>query len=207
MWRHLPSVFGGRPNLPAELVFEPLAETSVPEAPPVLSSPTLVPDLVGLPSTEARRLGRQSRLTLEVLERGTSEGLWGRVLEQDPAPGVALDDSAVVAITVGARPHVTVPDLRGRGEEEALSILREAGLGAARRNARRSDRVPDGCIVRTRPRAGASLPVGSRVSYVVATGMRDVDRSHKRDQRRARVGRLPDGSFLSLPEPRGGPRR
>jgi len=206
MWRHLPSVFGGRPSVPAELVFEPPAEPPVPEAPPVVS-PSLMPELVGLPSTEARRLARQSRLRLEVLERGTSEGLWGRVLEQDPAPGAALDDSTVVALTVGARPHVTVPDLRGRGEEEALSMLRESGLGAARRNARRSDRVPDGCIVRTRPRAGASVPVGSRVAYVVATGVRDVDRSHKRDQRRARVGRLPDGSFLSLPEPRGGPRR
>jgi len=207
MWRHLSSVFGGRPNVPAELVFEPPAEPSVPEAPPVLSSPSLVPDLVGLPSTEARRLARQSRLTLDVLEHGTSEGLWGCVLEQDPAPGALLDDAKVVAITVGARPKVTVPDLRGRGEEEALSMLREAGLGAARRNARRSDRVPDGCIVRTRPRAGASLPMGSRVAYVVATGVRDVDRSHKRDRRRARASRLPDGSFLSLPEPRGGPRR
>jgi serine/threonine-protein kinase len=172
-----------------------------------LSSSTLVPDLVGLPSTEARRLARQSRFTLEVLERGTSEGLWGCVLEQAPVPGASLDDSTAVSITVGARPHVTVPDLRGREEEEALSMLREAGLGAARRNARRSDRVPDGCIVRTRPRAGASLPMGSRVSYVVATGTREVDSSHKRVQRRARVGRLPDGSFLSLPEPRGGPRR
>jgi serine/threonine-protein kinase len=138
---------------------------------------------------------------LEVEEAGTNESRWGRVLAQDPPPGVALDASTVVVVTVGARPHVTVPDVRGREEEEGLAMLREAGLGAGRRIARRSDRVPDGCIVRTRPRAGVDIPLGSRVSYVVATGLRDAGRSQKRD-RRTRVSRLPDGSFLSMPESR-----
>ncbi len=205
MWRHLPSVLGGAPAVPVESTLEPLTEPTTDEPTPGAPSPVFVPELVGLPSTEVRRLARQQQFALEVEETGTNEGQWGRVLEQDPPPGVALDASTVVVITVGARPSVTVPDVRGREEEEALSMLREAGLGAARRIARRSDRVPDGCIVRTRPRAGVDIPLGSRVSYVVATGLRDAGRSHKRD-RRTRVGRLPDGSFLSLPEQRGGPR-
>ena len=81
MWRHIPTVFGGRPALPAEL-------------------------------------------------------------PQRPAPDTLAGPDGSVIITVGAHPRVAVPDIRGRDEDDALSVLREAGLGADRRAARRSDRVP-----------------------------------------------------------------
>ena len=136
MWRHIPTVFGGRPALPAEL-------------------------------------------------------------PQRPAPDTLAGPDGSVIITVGAHPRVAVPDIRGRDEDDALSVLREAGLGADRRAARRSDRVLEGHVVRTRPRAGTEVATGTRISYVVAAGPRDVAHGgRRRDRRSRRVARMSDGSFL-----------
>lgn len=205
MWRHLPPVLGGRQPLSNEpSAVQPTDPTSAPAPAPV----PLVPDLVGLPSTDARRLARAARLAATVEERVSSEGLWGRVLEQDPVPGATGAPEGVVTLFVGARPRVPVPDIRGRDEDEALSMLREVGLGADRRAARRSDRVPEGCVVRTRPRAGTEVAIGSHVSYVVAAGPTETTvRGHKRDRTTARATRLADGSFLLTSKGRGEPRR
>jgi hypothetical protein len=210
MWRQFPTLPTGRSTLPDE----PAAGTEGPReagasrldevtamgvAPERSPGPDGIPDLLGLPSTEARRLARLHGLQVEVVERGTDREDWGRVLEQSPAPGSSGATDEPLVLTVGSRPHVIVPELRGRDEDEALSMLREAGLGAARRATRRSDRVPEGCIVRTRPRAGAEVPAGSAVSYVVASGPKESGGRHG-PRHRARPSRLPDGSFLSLPE-------
>jgi serine/threonine-protein kinase len=146
-------------------------------------------------------MARLAGLPVEVVEQPSAPELWGQVLGQEPAAGVALQARGQLTITVGARPHVTVPDVRGRDEEEALSLLHDAGLGAARRATRRSNRVPEGCIVRTRPRPGAEVVTGSTVSYVLAAGRRDSGADRKGARQRVHVGRLPDGAFLSLPEP------
>jgi serine/threonine-protein kinase len=118
---------------------------------------------------------------------------------QDPAPGVLLAPGDTVTITVGARPAVVVPDVRGGEEAEMLAVLRDAGLRPERRVARRSDRIPEGHIVRTRPRAGSSVPYGTKVTCVVATPRPLHGKRARRQERRVRVRRLPDGSFLSLP--------
>jgi beta-lactam-binding protein with PASTA domain len=200
MWRSLSTVLGGHHRLSLE---QPL------DSPVVSSGPTTAqahavwpaPDLVGLPIAEARRRVRLAGAAIEVTERAASGGLWGRVLAQTPVAGEAVSSDGAIALVIGARPHVTVPDVRGRDEDDALSLLREVGLGTAGRATRRSDRVPEGRVVRTRPRAGADVPVGSLVSYVVAAA--PWTRGHARrdtDRRRVRVGRLPDGSFQAFPD-------
>lgn len=201
MWRSLSTVLRGRPPLPVDAHIEqlPSLEPTL-EAPVVAPPPRVAPDVVGLTSSDARRLGRMGGQRVFVIERTASRALWGRVLEQEPAAGSPLASDGMLVLTVGARPHVTVPDVRGRAEDDALSMLRQAGLGTARRAARRSDRVPEGHVVRTRPRAGAEVPIGSLVSYVVAAEPRPERASHHRDQRRVRATRLPDGSFRSYPD-------
>jgi serine/threonine-protein kinase len=195
MWRHhFPAVFGGGIPLPTELSPRQPSATEHDEA--GLLQPVAVPDLVGLPSTDARRLARAHGFSVTVEEHHSSEGLWGRVLSQDPAPGASGAPDSILTLSVGTRPRVPVPDVRGRDEEEALSILREAGLGTARRAIRSSDRVPEGCVVRTRPRHGAEVATGSRISYVVASSPREDGRGRKHGRRAPRAARLADGSFL-----------
>jgi beta-lactam-binding protein with PASTA domain len=156
------------------------------------------PDFRGMASHDARRIGRASDLHVWVVTRSTEQALWDRVVAQDPAPGVALKPGDAVTITVGARPAVVVPDVRGGEEAEMLAVLRDAGLRPERRVARRSNSVPEGYILRTRPRAGSTVPHGTKVTYVVATPPPLYGKQARR-QKRVRVRRLPDGAFPSSP--------
>jgi len=186
MWRHLSTVLASRRPVP--IVAVEVIQTTEPRSTPV-------PDFVGMPLAEARRVARLKGQQVYVIERATTHGLRGRVLEQAPLPGEAPDADAILMLTVGARPHVIVPDVRGRAEDDALSMLRQAGLGTARRATRRSDAVSEGLVIRTRPRAGAEVPAGSLVSYVVAAGPRSTQRRRRDDRTWARVRHMPDGSF------------
>jgi len=159
----------------------------------------IAPDLRGMAAQDARRIGRMSELHVLVSRHTTTEALWGRVVAQHPEPGVALRPGDTLSITVGERPSVLVPDVRGIEEAAMLTALRDAGLRPERRIARRSDRVPEGHIVRTRPRAGATVPHGTKVTYVVATPRPLRATQARRHERRVRARRLPDGSFMRSP--------
>ncbi len=202
MWRAHFSLSDGPSSLPSwrsRTPLPPMPASGPDEADGNALSPATAPDLVGLALHEARRMARQAGLSTVIEEQAASRGTWGNVLEQRPAPGALLGDGTAVTLVVGAKPHVVVPDLRGFEEDVALSILRQAGLGSARRAVRASNKVPEGYVVRTRPRAGAEVALGSHVSYVVAAGPR-TGRPSRRQRHRTRVGRMPDGSFLSLPD-------
>jgi beta-lactam-binding protein with PASTA domain len=144
---------------------------------------------------EARRQASLASQRVYTIELGTDQGSWGRVLEQQPAAGAAPAPDGILVLTVGARPNVTVPDVRGRVESEALATLRDAGLGATRRVIRHSDKVPEGHVIRTRPRAGAEVPAGSHVSCIVADAPRPSGRERRGERGRVRAVRPPDGSF------------
>lgn len=173
----------------------PVESADSTQAPWTLSAP----DLRGMAMQEARLIGRLSDLHVSIEAHATEEALWDRVVAQDPFPGATLRPGDTLKITVGRRSTVLVPDVRGGEEDEMLGVLREAGLRPDRRVTRRSDNVPEGHIVRTRPRAGSSVPHGTKVAYVVATPRAAHGRSARRHERRLRASRLPDGSFLSLP--------
>ncbi len=165
---------------------------------PTLGSVT-VPDLVGMSSQDARRTARLSELGLFLEEKPADSGLRGRVIRQDPEPGTLARPGDVIDAQVGGRPGVAVPDVRGADEQDALVSLRTAGLTPTRRVVRRSSSVAPGLVIRTRPRAGTEVPVGTRVSYVIASAARE-RASAKRAARRSRVRWIPDGAFLSMPD-------
>lgn len=189
MWRSPDTVLGGQPGEPAEPSTDEgqLAATTV--------APAATPDFVGLSLMEARRHARLVGLHVEALERITGEDEWGQVLAQEPAAGIVPRSDATVSLTVGVRPHVRVPDVRGRSEDDALALLRAAGFGSTRRVVRKSDKVPEGHVVRTRPRAGSQVPAGSRISYVLADAPRPTGRERHGEKHRVRAVRMPDGSF------------
>jgi len=189
MWRSPDPVLGSQPSEPAE------ASTDEGRLAGTKMAPAATPDLVGLSLMEARRQARLIGLHVEALERISGEDEWGRVLEQEPAAGSAPGRDASVSLTVGVRPHVRVPDVRGRSEDDALAVLRAAGFVSTRRVVRKSDKVPEGHVVRTRPRAGSQVSAGSRISYVLADAPRPTGRERHGEKHRVRAVRMPDGSF------------
>jgi len=166
---------------------------------PSVTGWVLVPELVGTSSQDARRIARLAKLGLLFEDQAVDPGLRGRVLRQKPEPGAQVRPGDVVEVWIGARRGVVVPDVYGADEQDALVSLRSAGLSPARRCIRRSNSVGQGLVIRTRPRAGKEVPVGTRITYVVASAPR-VRAPVRRQGKRDRVRRMPEGSFLSMPE-------
>ena len=162
------------------------------------SGPIAAPDLIGMSPQDARRTAHLAEIDLILEEHPAERGLRGRVFRQDPAPGARVRPGDVIDAWVGARPGVAVPDVEGVEEQDALAALRSAGLYPSRRVVRRSRSVPQGLIIRTRPRAGTAVPIGTRVTYVVASQPR-ARASDKREARRAHARQVPGESFISLP--------
>ncbi len=173
------------------------ADPSVPATTPEPQGPVSAPDLVGMSTSDARRVARLAGLHIEVQEQPAREDLWGQVLSQEPQPGVEVVAGGVIAIEIGGRPHVMVPDLRGRDESEATTMLRAMGLAAERRGTRRSDKVPEGHVLRTWPRADTGVAIGSRVAYVVAVGPR-VKPGRARRESAAHPRWLPAGRLVHV---------
>jgi serine/threonine-protein kinase len=101
------------------------------------------------------------------IEARPQGGVAGTVIEQDPAPGEALDRGATITIfvTQGAR-QVTVPDVKGMPVDQARQVLRQAKLepgDVVYRNV--AGREPDR-VVSTNPAAGRSVDEATRVEIV-----------------------------------------
>ena len=205
MWRTLPHVQAVDPGMPDEDGARRPAIVAMPDHEPDLDASSRLrgtlgaPDLRGMAEHDARRIGRMSELRVLVTAHTAQPALWDRVVAQDPAPGVSMRPGESLTITIGARPTVEVPDVRGGEEAESLAMLRDAGLRPEHRVARRSDSVQEGHIVRTRPRAGTTVPHGTKVTYIVATARPLHGRQARRQEKRVRLRRHPDGSSLSLP--------
>ena len=203
MWRTVPTTDDPGSTVSGDGEGPPLSAGPVPVPLPDRQDPTeplgtlAAPDLRGMAAPDARRIARMSDLHVVVSTHATEEALWDRVVAQEPAPGVALRPGDTVMIKVGERPTVLVPDVRGGEETEMLVVLRDAGLRPARRVPRRSDSVPEGHVVRTRPRAGSSVPQGTKVTYIVATPRPVHGKRARRHEERVRLRHRPDGSHPS----------
>lgn len=200
MWRTAPTFSGPGQPVPANPGFggPGMAGTRLDPAQPRAGS-LPAPDFVGMTPQDARRYARFAEVRLVVEERPTDSGLRGRVFRQEPAPGADVQPGDCVTAFVGARPLVAVPDVSGIDEPEALATLRAAGLTPSRRALRRSSSVPVGHVVRTRPRAGSMVAVGTRIAYVVAVAPRPKRAQARRESRRGRDRWLAEGAFMTMP--------
>jgi len=94
----------------------------------------------------------------------------GRVIDQDPEPLELAEEGSTVTITVGRSPRqVLVPNVVGEQEDEARTIITEAGLevGDVRLVA---DPAEPGTVISQNPLPDTEVARGSPVSLVVSTG-------------------------------------
>jgi beta-lactam-binding protein with PASTA domain len=93
----------------------------------------------------------------------------GAVIRLRPAPGTVLTVGAPVTVVVSRGPApVTVPDVRGMRQAEAVAALTRAGLNVQVR--RQFDgQIAGGRAIGTDPRAGTGLARGTNVTLLVST--------------------------------------
>ncbi|MEZ5935103.1 MAG: PASTA domain-containing protein [Alphaproteobacteria bacterium] len=140
----------------------------------VLAEGLEVPGLVGLSLQEAGAELAKKLMRLGKVERQTTAGGDGRIIDQSPAPGAAASLGISVDVTVSEPP--TVPDLRGLDPEAVASRLAEKNLVLANVDFQLSASQPDQTVLSQDPAAGSPAADGGRISVVLAVTAPPPDR-------------------------------
>ncbi|MBA2460656.1 MAG: Stk1 family PASTA domain-containing Ser/Thr kinase [Actinobacteria bacterium] len=130
-----------------------------------------VPDVEGLQESLAVAQIRERGLEPNVRREPRSDVARGIVAEQDPQPPQRADRGTFVTIVVSSgKPKVRVPNLVGRGRDEAVALLSDVNLQANVVEVN-SPREP-GVVLATAPKAGETVVEGTQVRLNVSKGPR-----------------------------------
>jgi serine/threonine-protein kinase len=131
-----------------------------------------VPNLVGKTLTDAQALATQNGLTAVAAAFAQASGAAANtVISQDPPAGGKIAEGGQIKLTLAAGAETaTVPDLRGKTEQEAFSLLAAAGLTLGPKTDAFDPIIPAGQIVSQVPPAGVIANKGTAVSYVLSKG-------------------------------------
>jgi beta-lactam-binding protein with PASTA domain len=135
-----------------------------------------VPDIVGLSQADA--VAALEGVDLVVGEGTRVEDASPRdtVLDQDPAAGTSVDARTAVDVTLSSGPtSITVPDVKGLPEADAVAVLSDAGLVVASTEQKTNASVPAGEAVKTAPPAGSEVDAGSSVVLTISRGPKQVE--------------------------------
>jgi len=128
------------------------------------------PDFVGRREAAALALAERRGVVLEMDYHETDEYEAGRVIDQLPEPETEVPAGTTVQVTVATQVEtVIVPDVHGIKEAKALEQIEDSGFKAGIRFTA-ADQLPEGYVIATDPRAGASTTRGALVDYTVSTG-------------------------------------
>lgn len=138
---------------------------------PIFPHSVNVPRLLGNSLSEARQEIESVGLAIadtEVVSHPETPS--GRIVWQDPPPGVAVPEGARVTISVSRGPRpIQVPDVIGYDREIAIQLIEAAGLTVARVDTGVAP-AERGVVVSSDPTAGRSLNPGSGVGLFVSVG-------------------------------------
>jgi serine/threonine-protein kinase len=148
------------------LVFRLLSAPATPTAAQVT-----VPNFVGKDLAAAQALATQTGITVNPTVAQASGAVVNSVVSQDPQPGTKIDRGGTVNVTVAAGAEtVAVPELRGKTEVEAVTLLVGAGLQPGTKTEVFDPVVPAGQIIRQSPVAGVLANKGTAVDYDLSKG-------------------------------------
>jgi serine/threonine-protein kinase len=131
-----------------------------------------VPDVTGMTADEAATTLADAALTAVPVEAYAADIPAGDVADQDPAPGALVTPLSEVFVTVSlgkGTTSVTVPDVVGLREADAVDEMEAAGLMVTTARAY-SDDVAAGRVIGQAPEAGASVDDGAAAGLLVSLG-------------------------------------
>jgi eukaryotic-like serine/threonine-protein kinase len=132
-----------------------------------------VPLVEGLRQDNAETIIEDAGLVAKVIEGPDDKVRAGFVADQDPEAGTEISDGGQVTIFVSTGPRKTVvPDVLGLKYEDAIRVLRDAGLDWRRRDVFSDKR--DGRVVGQDPESGEEVVEGTTVLLRVSKGAEEV---------------------------------
>lgn len=128
-----------------------------------------VPDLSGM-TQAAAQAALDNAGFVAAIEPGNSASVpKGQVMGQAPQPGAMVPAGTSVGVTISQGPAaVPVPDVVGKTEGEATTLLRNSGLKVA--VVTNNNPAPDGEVYSQAPVQGTLVAPGSTVSILVSSG-------------------------------------
>lgn len=138
------------------------------------SPPTTVPNLFNTSvAVVAPGLLAAADLNLGTVTYATSGTIIvGNIISQNPAAGTTVgEDSSVSVVVSSGLPALTVPDLFGLTQDQAVTLLLSLGLVPGAIGSAPSKFVPPNQVQTQNPSAGAPVAVGTIVSFVLSLGI------------------------------------
>jgi len=141
----------------------------------ICSSPTVVPDLVGMPREEAEAALKAANLTVgpEMFMTCSSDQA-GMVVSQEPAAGGVVNPGSIVLLAI-CTTAVTVPDLAGMPQADAEAALKTANLTVGTKTYVTDNSAQPGTVISQQPAAGNYVDPNSAVSLVICSGHTGLD--------------------------------
>ncbi|MGH2747760.1 MAG: Stk1 family PASTA domain-containing Ser/Thr kinase [Actinomycetota bacterium] len=93
--------------------------------------PVAIPEVVGLPTAEAKKILKDAGLVPVVAEAYSDEVKAGKVIAIAPGAGVSVDEGSEIEVTVSLGPEfkkVKMPDVRNMNVDAAVKKLEDLGL-------------------------------------------------------------------------------
>jgi len=134
-----------------------------------------IPDLQNFLQADAedRLKGENLQTTIETEVSADVEE--GRVIRTDPAPGTKVEEGSTVVLVVSAGPdQVTIPDVRGKTQQEAIDALEALGLRVTGFESDNDPEIEKGRATKTNPEVGTALAKDSEVILFVSSGQVDL---------------------------------
>jgi serine/threonine protein kinase/beta-lactam-binding protein with PASTA domain len=125
-----------------------------------------VPNIVGMQLKDAKAALEQAGLVARPQERESDEQK-NKVLESNPAPGIKLEAGQPVTLYYSDGPE-QVPDVRGKTQQQAEQILRDAGFDPEARPEPDTTQ-PKGTVVDQFPQSPETRKQGEKVLIFVST--------------------------------------
>ncbi len=128
-----------------------------------------VPDVLGLSEQDARRRVSRSGLRARIDTESSRKVPEGNVIRSDPGPGTAIERGSRVTLVMSSGPQqVTVPDVTGQDQQDAVDRLRDDGLSVVVRERESSE--PADTVVDQSPAGGLLVGEGTTVTLFVSNG-------------------------------------
>lgn len=135
-----------------------------------------VPSVVGLTEDQAKTLLDKQGLSLgEVTTKNSADVKAGDVMGQDPRSGTRVAKGTAVDVVLSSgTAEVSVPDVSGMTEADAIDALRAVGLEYDRTTDEYSADVQEGFVIKSDPAARAKVAKGTAVTLYVSKGTEKV---------------------------------